>query len=106
MKKTLFLLVSLFVMNLVAFADNDKPIQVTEMPKAAQQFIKSYFANKSVALAKIETEFLDKTYDVIFTNGDQVEFDKKGKWIKVDCKHTQVPSEIVPVAIQQYVAKN
>ena len=76
------------------------------MPKAAQQFINSHFANQSVALAKIETEFLDKTYDVIFTNGDQVEFDKKGKWIKVDCKHTQVPSEIVPVTIQQYVAKN
>lgn len=106
MKKMLFLFVSLFVMNLAVFADNDKPIQVTEMPKAAQQFINSHFANQSVALAKIETEFLDKTYDVIFTNGDQVEFDKKGKWIKVDCKHTQVPSEIVPVAIQQYVAKN
>ena len=106
MKKMLFLFVSLFVMNLAVFADNDKPIQVTEMPKAAQQFINSHFANQSVALAKIETEFLDKTYDVIFTNGDQVEFDKKGKWIKVDCKHTQVPSEIVPVAIQLYVAKN
>ena len=37
MKKMLFLLVSLFVMNLAVFADNDKPIQVTEMPKAAQQ---------------------------------------------------------------------
>ena len=106
MKKMLFLFVSLFVMNLAVFADNDKPIQVTEMPKAAQQFINSHFANQSVALAKIETEFLDKTYDVIFTNGDQVEFDKKGNWIKVDCERTQVPSEIIPVAIQQYVTKN
>ena len=106
MKKMLFLFVSLFVMNLAVFADNDKPIQVTEMPKAAQQFINSHFANQSVALAKIETEFLDKTYDVIFTNGDQVEFDKKGNWIKVDCERTQVPSEIIPVAIQQYVNKN
>ena len=106
MKKMLFLFVSLFVMNLVAFADNDKPIQVSDMPKAAQEFILRHFANQSVALAKIDTEFLNKTYDVVFTNGDEVEFDKKGKWIKVDCKHTQVPSEIVPVAIQQYVGKN
>ena len=106
MKKMLFLFVSLFVMNLVAFADNDKPIQVSDMPKAAQEFILRHFTNQSVALAKIDTEFLNKTYDVVFTNGDEVEFDKKGKWIKVDCKHTQVPSEIVPVAIQQYVAKN
>ena len=106
MKKIVFLFVSLFVMNLVAFADNDKPIQITDMPKAAQQFIKSHFVNQSVALAKVETEFLDKTYDVVFTNGDQVEFDKKGNWIKVDCERTQVPSEIIPVAIQQYVTKN
>ena len=106
MKKMLFLFVSLFVMNLAVFADNDKPIQVTEMPKAAQQFINSHFANQSVALAKIDTEFLNKTYDVVFTNGDQVEFDKKGNWIKVDCERTQVPSEIIPVAIQQYVTKN
>lgn len=106
MKKIVFLFVSLFVMNLVAFADNDKPIQVSEMPKDAQQFIKNHFANQSVALAKMETDFLDKSYDVIFTNGDKVEFDKKGKWTKVDCEHTQVPSEIVPVAIQQYVSKN
>ena len=93
-------------MNLVVLADNEKPIQVTEMPKVAQQFIQRYFTNQSVALAKVETEFLDKTYDVVFTNGDEVEFDKKGKWIKVDCGRSQVPLEIVPVAIQQYVSKN
>jgi hypothetical protein len=102
----MFLFVSLFVMNLAVFADNDKPIQVTEMPKEAQSFVKSHFANQSVAVAKMETDFLDKTYDVIFTNGDKVEFDKKGNWTKVDCEHTQVPQAVIPAAIQQYVSKN
>ena len=106
MKKMMFLFVSLFVMNLAVFADNDKPIQVTEMPKVAQSFVKSHFANQSVAVAKMETDFLDKTYDVIFTNGDKVEFDKKGNWTKVDCEHTQVPQAVIPAAIQQYVSKN
>ena len=106
MKNIVFLFVSLFVMNLVVLADNDKPIQISQMPKKAQSFVQKHFADQSVAVAKMETDFLDKTFDVIFTNGDKVEFDKKGKWIKVDCKHTQVPSEIVPEAIQQYVAKN
>ena len=106
MKKMLFLFVGLFLMNLLAFADNDKPIQLTEMPKEAQQFIQHHFANQTVALAKIDADFMDKTYEVVFTNGDQVEFDKKGNWIKVDCERTQVPSEIIPVAIQQYVTKN
>lgn len=106
MKKMMFLFVSLFVMNLAVFADNDKPIQVTEMPKGAQSFVKSHFANQSVAVAKMETDFFDKTYDVIFTNGDKVEFDKKGNWTKVDCEHTQVPRTVIPAAIQQYVSKN
>ena len=106
MKKMLFLFVSLFLMNLLAFADNDKPIQLTEMPKEAQQFIQHHFANQPVALAKIDADFMDKTYEVVFTNGNEVEFDKKGKWIKVDCGRSQVPLEIVPVAIQQYVGKN
>ena len=106
MKKMMFLFVSLFVMNLAVFADNDKPIQVAEMPKEAQSFVKSHFANQSVAVAKMETDFFDKTYDVIFTNGDKVEFDKKGNWTKVDCEHTQVPKAVIPAAIQQYVSKN
>ena len=106
MKKIVFLFISLFAMNLVALAGNDKPIQVSEMPKAAQLFIKNHFADLSVAMAKVETDFLDKNYDVVFTNGNKVEFDKKGNWTNVDCEHTQVPVAILPEAIRQYVAKN
>ena len=96
----------MFAMNFVALAGNDKPIQVSEMPKAAQLFIKNHFADLSVAMAKVETDFLDKNYDVVFTNGNKVEFDKKGNWTNVDCEHTQVPVAILPEAIRQYVAKN
>ena len=106
MKKIVFLFISLFAMNLVALAGNDKPIQVSEMPKAAQLFIKNHFADLSVAMAKVETDFLDKNYDVVFTNGNKVEFDKKGNWTNVDCEHTQVPVAILPEAIRQYVAQN
>ena len=106
MKKIVFLFISLFAMNLVTLAGNDKPIQVSEMPKAAQLFIKNHFADLSVAMAKVETDFLDKNYDVVFTNGNKVEFDKKGNWTNVDCEHTQVPVAILPEAIRQYVAKN
>ena len=41
MKKLAFLFVGLFVMTLTVWAGNDKPIQVEELPKAAQHFIKS-----------------------------------------------------------------
>lgn len=106
MKKWTFVFISMFIMNVSVWAGNDKPIQVTELPKSAQSFIKNHFADQSVAVAKMETEFMDKSFDVIFTNGDKVEFDKKGKWTKVDCKHGQVPQGIIPMPIQKYIAKN
>ena len=106
MKKLAFLFVCLFALSLNVSAGNDKPIQVTELPKAAQQFIQNHFAAQSVAMAKMETEFMSKSYDVIFTNGDKVEFDKKGNWTNVDCEHTQVPQAVIPMAIQKYLAKN
>ena len=54
MKKLVFLLVCLFTLQTVARADDDKPIQVTQMPQPAQQFIKQHFADSKVALAKID----------------------------------------------------
>jgi len=106
MKKLAFLFVGLFVLSLSVWAYDDKPIEVSEMPKAAQQFIQRHFANQSVAVAKMETDFMAKSYDVIFTNGDKVEFDRKGKWTNVDCEHSQVPQEVIPIAIQKYVSKH
>lgn len=80
MRKLVFLLVCLFTLQTVAHADDDKPIQVTQMPQPAQQFIKRHFANSKVALAKMESDFFYKSYEVIFTNGDKVEFNNKGEW--------------------------
>lgn len=102
MKKLVFLLVCLFTLQTVARADDDKPIQVTQMPQLAQQFIKQHFSDSKVALAKMESDFLYKSYEVIFTNGNKVEFDKKGNWEEVDCKHSSVPVAIIPAAIQKY----
>lgn len=105
MKKLVFLFVCLFALQ-VARADNDKPIQVNQMPQQAQQFIKEHFSDSKVALAKVENDFLNKSYDVIFTDGNKVEFDKKGNWKDVDCKYTSVPVAIIPSAIQKYVKTN
>ena len=78
MKKVLLLLVCLFTLQTVVWADDDKPIQVNQLPQTAQTFIKTHFPDNKVAMAKMETDWFDKSYDVIFTNGDKLEFDKKG----------------------------
>ena len=98
MKKVLLLLVCLFTLQTVVWADDDKPIQVNQLPQTAQTFIKTHFPNNKVAMAKMETDWFDKSYDVIFTNGDKLEFDKKGVWTEVNCKYSAVPVAVVPEA--------
>lgn len=106
MKKLVLLLVCMFSMSTVMMADNDKPIQIGQLPTTAQTFITTHFKNAKVALAKQETELFDKSYDVIFTNGEKVEFNKSGEWTEVSCKINGVPDAIVPQAIKDYVKAN
>lgn len=106
MKKSFFLLVCFLAFTIVAVADNTKPIQVGQLPTPAQTFITTHFKNHKIAFAKVETEFLSKTYEVIFTSGEKVEFDRSGRWIEIQCKAEGVPATIIPLAISDYVKQN
>ena len=99
-------LVCLIAFQIKALADNDKPIAVTQLPATSQQIIKKNFAGKKVALAKQETGLLDKSYEITFTSGEKIEFDKNGNWTEISCKRSAVPASIVPAQIRAYVKKN
>ncbi len=104
MKKSKNLLTCLFLfIAAVAHADNDRPIQASRLPEPAQRFIERHFPDRTIALAKEETEFLQKSYEVIFTDGCQVEFDGKGDWKQVECKSSAVPAAVIPAPILEYV---
>ncbi len=89
--------------SVTAIADNEKPITVNELPQTAQQILKKNFPNMKVALAKVDNEIFDKSYDVIFTDGGKVEFDKKGQWTEVKLKNNFVPMEIIPSQIRDFL---
>ena len=81
---------------------HDRIIPVTQLPAQAQTFIKTHFADKTVAYAKQD----GAKYEVKFNDGAEVEFDRRGNWDNVDCKFTAVPEAIVPEQIKNYVAAN
>ena len=83
MKKFIMMLVCMFAVHTMVMADNDRPIQVNQLPAKAQTFIKTYFKNHKVALAKMESGVFYKSYDVVFTNGEKVEFDHNEYEIKL-----------------------
>jgi hypothetical protein len=103
MKKLVLLFACIFTLQFTASANNDKPIKVEQLPQAAQQFIKKHFGGRSISIAKMESGIIEKSYDVIFTNGDKLEFDRRGNWTDIDCKYSEVPAAVVPQKIADYV---
>ncbi len=101
-RKALFAFVCMFSVALTAAADREKPITINELPASAQQIMKQYFPQLQVALAKVEPGLIEKSYDVIFTNGDKLEFDRNGNWTEISCK-TAVPTALVPKPIVNYL---
>ena len=106
MKRFWITLISLLVINIPVMADDDKPVEVSTMPAKAQEFMLKHFPGNKVAVAKQEGTFLLKSYDVIFINGDKLEFDRSGNWTNIECKYTVVPDGIAPAPIDAYIKAN
>lgn len=105
MKQVLILFVSLFMLQITVKADKEKVITMEQLPALAQTFIKKYFPTSEVLLIKMESEWIEKQYNVNFTNGDKIEFDKNGNWKEIECTKSSVPASIVPQQIKDLVAK-
>ncbi len=105
MKKILFFLTALAAIFSAgaAYADDDRPIQMEQLPAAAQQFIRQHFADAKVSYAAEDRDWPGYTYKVVFANGAKAEFEKDGKWKEIDCKPMAVPAEVVPEQIVSYV---
>lgn len=80
----------------------DHPITIDQLPQTSQQFIRTHFASLTVASIMADND----SYDVRFTNGTEVEFDKKGEWEDVDCVADAVPAAIIPSAIKNHISTN
>ncbi len=101
MKKLAVLLVALVAVFGVAKADNDKVIDTTQLPQAAQVFIKKYFGTNKVVIAKEDAGLFISSYDVIFADGTKLEFDNDGNWTEVKC--AAVPASLIPSQIQSKI---
>lgn len=106
MKKSLLLFICLLTISSIVKASDDKPIKINQLPESARQFIKMHFAESKVAIARMESDWFDKNFDVIFTDGNKLEFDKQGNWKEVNCKYSAVPFSVLPSSIHKYVSEN
>lgn len=110
MKRTLLTLaVALVCVTMAMFSysqGNKTNNKLQQLPRMAQTFINKHFANLEVAKVKYEKDDGIGEYEVHFKGGNEVDFDAKGKWTKVDCKAAKVPAALIPTKIAKYVATN
>lgn len=107
MKKNLFVLV--VAMATLQFVQAREVITPDEqkLPAKARSFITQHFPQAKVSYVKIENElFKGKKYEVVLTNGVEIDFSNKGEWTEVDCKREQVPAEVIPATVKKYVDSN
>ena len=105
MKKIFIAAALLFAGISTAFAGNDRPITLDKLPAAAQTFLKSHFAELTLAYAVEDPKFIGSEYEVIYTDRTEVEFDSDGAWTSVGSRYAAVPADIVPEQIKSYVAQ-
>jgi hypothetical protein len=86
-----------------ASADNAKPVAFNQLPAQAQQFVKTHFTDSKVIVSTLESDILEKSYDVALNNGAKLEFDGKGQWTEVVCPTGGVPASILPEQVKSYL---
>ena len=103
MKKMMFILACVLTFVTNVKADNYQPITRDQLPEKAKTFLSTYFPKAKTSLIRKDLDLTELSYDVIFTDGSKVEFDRKGNWTEVDCINHPLPAGIVPETINKTI---
>ncbi len=87
-------------------ADNDRPVGLEGLPAGAREFIATHFGDLKITLATIDREFMDTSYDVIFSDGTHIEFDSRGQWNDIECRGRAVPDGVMLPAIVAFLREH
>lgn len=102
MKMLLFAAALLFAVT----ASAQKKIEIAELPQPALDFIEKHFPGIPVDKAKKDAEHGEKGYEVILSNGFELEFWKDGSYREIDGNDKPIPTAFIDPKIVDYVKKN
>ena len=82
--KDRLLLLPVMLLMLLASCDYEKAIPESELPTAAQTFVKKTYPMNSIVVCKKDVEWFVTKYKVNLDNGMDIEFDSDGLPLDVD----------------------
>ncbi len=106
MRKVVVFITFLFVGLVFVHAD-DVTKDINQLPEKARTFIREHFSNHELSYIKIDKEMmLKRGFDVVFTNGVKIEFNRDGEWKEIDGESREIPSTMLPANARNYVQQN
>ena len=107
MKKILSITLLMLIILQSACAGDVITHDTKRLPEAARKFISTYFVRAQVSHIKIESElFQTKKYEVLLTDRTEIDFDRRGEWLEVDCDKSPVPVGLIPPYVSRYIKEN
>lgn len=106
MRKLFVLIIALLSLHGVMQASDGKLIDKSQLPVKSQQFLNEYFNRSVISYVKEDEDFFNKEYDVVFTDGTKIEFEKNGDWMSISCKQTLMPVRLIPAKIMHHLKSN
>lgn len=103
------LLVCFLGLTLWSCSDSDKEetVYASQLPQAASSFLDTYFKGVSVSQVTKEIDDNVTTYEVILSNGHEVDFYESGEWYEIEAVPGQiVPAAALPAVVTEYLDKN
>lgn len=101
-----FFLMAGAIFCVAAVVADDRPVTIERLPVQARLFLDNHFASVEVLYASIDRELLGSSYEVMLSNGLQIEFTRNGNWREIKSSHTPIPLTVVPRHIADYIRRN
>lgn len=80
------------------------PMKFDQLPKQAQEFVNTYFANEPIQSVEMNSDHAHNLYLVHFTNGNQIAFDgKTGECVQLNMKQGVIPQSMLPNPLASYI---
>ena len=102
-KLLMFLPILLGVWMLSGCDDDEKKIDLGELPAKARSFIDNYFHGTDIRSIVQEKENGHKEYQVELSDGTDLEFDEDGEWTNIECHFNPIPTGILPDEVKNKV---
>ena len=104
LKKTVFALTALVAVSLtVTGCEDEHKIKAEKLPEATRTFISQYFSGLDIVTAYKDRDDGVISYDVRLSDGTEIDFDRDGEWLEVDCDEAPVPLGVIPSYVSEYL---